>query len=74
MVPLRVIEMYDNEAERQELKPLRSLGLILKLYSTYNQQEIRMEPEELERLRRVREEGLILRVYSSETGHFGIAD
>lgn len=71
---LRVIEMYDVEAEQLELKPLRGLGLILKLYSMGTQREMQMEPEEVERLRRLREEGLILRVYSSVTGHFGEAD
>ncbi|KAF8910609.1 hypothetical protein CPB84DRAFT_1764118 [Gymnopilus junonius] len=71
---LRVIEMYDVEAEHLGLKPLRKLGLILKLYTTGTQQEMPMEPEEVERLRQLREEGLILRVYSSITGHFGEAD
>ncbi|PPQ95231.1 hypothetical protein CVT26_014921 [Gymnopilus dilepis] len=74
LAPLRVVEMYDEEADFQGVKDLRSLGLILKLYSFRTRRELPMQPEELDRLRRLKEEGLVLRVYHATTGHFGEAD
>ncbi|KAF8808713.1 hypothetical protein BYT27DRAFT_7255340 [Phlegmacium glaucopus] len=61
-VSLKVIEMYDIETEARHLRPLRSLGLILKVYSASGA-EIEMEPEDVDRLRRLREEGLVMSDY-----------
>ncbi|KAH9481742.1 hypothetical protein JR316_0006269 [Psilocybe cubensis] len=70
VVPLRVIEMYDGEAELHQLKDLRPLGLVLKMY-TLDGFALEMAPEDIERLRIFKEEGLVLRVYEPSTGHFG---
>jgi hypothetical protein len=60
-LPLKVMEMYDNEAERAYVMPLRRLGLIVKVYSSVDGTEIEMEPEDEVRLRQLHEEG---RVYN----------
>lgn len=60
---LKVMEMYDDEVERTYLMPLRSLGLIVKVYSCIDGAEIAMEPEDDIRLRQLHEEGLEMRVY-----------
>lgn len=70
VVPLRVIEMYDGEVELHQLKELRALGLVLKMYSL-DGLAIEMSQEDIERLRAFMEEGLVLRVYEPTTGHFG---
>ncbi|KDR76196.1 hypothetical protein GALMADRAFT_267841 [Galerina marginata CBS 339.88] len=72
--PIRVIEMYDNEPELEELKTLQSMGLITKVYSNVDGTPLELEPEEIERLRTLREEGLIRRVYSPTAGTFGDVD
>ncbi|KAF8896387.1 hypothetical protein BD779DRAFT_1796778 [Infundibulicybe gibba] len=68
---IKVIETYDDEREIPSLKPLRSLGLVLKVYSALDGSPIELEPEDAIRLRMLREQGLILRVYTQATGHFG---
>lgn len=60
---LKVMEMYDDEVERIYLMPLRSLGLIVKVYSSVDGTEIAMEPENDVRLRQLHEEGRVTSVY-----------
>jgi len=71
---LRVVEMYEDEAAQLELKPLRSQGLILKIYSREDCSPVEMDEDEAERLRSLRLNGLVLRAYSPTTGHFGELD
>jgi hypothetical protein len=68
---LKVVEMYDEEVVALGLSPLRSLGLVLKMYSMEDGTAIELEKEDAERLRKMKEQGLVLRVYSPATGHYG---
>lgn len=59
---LKTIETYDNEAETTFLVPLRSLGLIVKIYSATTGAEVEMEEDDI-RLRELFEEDLVTSSY-----------
>ncbi|KAF4614190.1 hypothetical protein D9613_007582 [Agrocybe pediades] len=71
--PLRVLEMYADEAEQLRVAELRNNGLVLKVY-TREGKSVEMDEEEAARLRALRENGLVIRAYSPTTGHFGELD
>jgi hypothetical protein len=65
---LKVVEMFEEEVITLGLLPLRSLGLVLKMYSMVDGTAIELDKEDVERLRKMREQGVMLTVYSPTTG------
>lgn len=70
---INVIEMFDNEPELEYLDPLRSRGLLLKLYSSRTGNPIPLDEGDARRLRKL-QAGLELHTFNLSTGYFELAD
>lgn len=71
---MKVIEMFDNEAELVHLQPLRKHGLMLKLYSSTTGLPIPPDEETAECWKKLQAEGLELHTFNSSSGFFGVAE